>query len=213
VVVFDVGGVLSGPPFAPLDAYCASLGITASMEAYFRGDPDFAALEIGALDLRSWFSRFLKRVESEHGTRLEVVEVATALRAARALRPEMIALVTELMRSHRIAVLTNNAAANDEYLVEMFQGGAPGGLPTGAVELICNSAALGVRKPDPAIYVELLRLLDCPAADVVFVDDFTENLPPARALGIRTILFTDPAQCRSDLAALGARIDPVAARS
>ncbi|GAA0616603.1 hypothetical protein GCM10009547_18360 [Sporichthya brevicatena] len=212
VVVFDVGGVLAGDPFGPLDAYCASVGIASSMEPYFRGDADFAALEVGELGLREWFGGFLRRVEAEHGVRLDVQAVAAALREARALRPEMISLVGELMQHHRIAVLTNNTAANDDFLVDMFQRGAPGGLPAGAVDLICNSAALKLRKPDPGIYVELLRRLECPAADVVFVDDFAENLPPAQELGIRTIHFSDPAQCRRELAALGARVsaDPPA---
>jgi hypothetical protein len=37
----------------------------------------------------------------------------------------------------------------------------------------------------------------------VLIDDREQNLPPARALGIRAIRYTTPDRLRQDLAALG----------
>ncbi|MBB6552172.1 HAD family hydrolase [Nonomuraea rubra] len=51
------------------------------------------------------------------------------------------------------------------------------------------SSELGARKPDPAPYRAVPAALGVPAAQVVFVDDRPANLAPARALGMRTILF------------------------
>ncbi|MCU1692596.1 MAG: HAD-superfamily hydrolase subfamily variant 3 [Frankiales bacterium] len=195
VLVFDVGGVLSVPPFAAMDAYCAPLGVTGGIERYFRGDPDFALVETGELTTRDWFVRFLKRVESDHGLRLDADAFGAALAAGREFRPEMLELVAQLSRHHRLGILTNNTAENDDWLLSA--------LPAGTFEVICNSARMGLRKPDPAIYEALLERLGCAGSDVVYVDDFVENLEPAAALGMRTVLFTDSEQCRRDLEALG----------
>ncbi|MER5215803.1 HAD-IA family hydrolase [Streptomyces sp. NPDC002838] len=52
----------------------------------------------------------------------------------------------------------------------------------------------GVRKPSPLIYRRALEALDLSGPECVFVDDHARNLPPAEALGIRTVHHTtDPA--------------------
>jgi putative hydrolase of the HAD superfamily len=68
--------------------------------------------------------------------------------------------------------------------------------------VIVLSERLGVRKPDPGIYLHTLELLQLPAEDCVFVDDRAVNLPPAAALGIRTVHHTDAAVTVSRLDAL-----------
>ena len=52
------------------------------------------------------------------------------------------------------------------------------------------SGDVGIRKPDPMIYQNLLNRLNVKANDVIFVDDRTKNLEPASALGFNTILFS-----------------------
>ena len=51
------------------------------------------------------------------------------------------------------------------------------------------SGDIGVRKPDPAIFEYLVRLLDESLLDTVFVDDRWKNLDTAAGLGFNTILF------------------------
>jgi HAD superfamily hydrolase (TIGR01509 family) len=51
------------------------------------------------------------------------------------------------------------------------------------------SGDIGVRKPDTGIYRELLRRLDVPAEQVVFVDDRVANLRAASDLGIKCVLY------------------------
>lgn len=52
------------------------------------------------------------------------------------------------------------------------------------------SAEIGIRKPEAGAYQALLSGLDLPAPDVLFVDDRGPNLLPARAAGMRTLLFS-----------------------
>ncbi len=56
------------------------------------------------------------------------------------------------------------------------------------------SGDAGARKPDPAIYHQLLEQAACRPCDVVFVDDRLRNIKAADALGIRTVLFNPASQ-------------------
>ena len=51
------------------------------------------------------------------------------------------------------------------------------------------SGEIGSRKPDAAIFQELLRRARCLAEDCVFVDDRVQNLEGARRLGFKTFGF------------------------
>jgi putative hydrolase of the HAD superfamily len=61
------------------------------------------------------------------------------------------------------------------------------------------SCRLGLTKPDPAIYQKVLTALGARPRDVTFVDDRPPNVAAAAALGMRALLFTDPATLAADL--------------
>ena len=50
------------------------------------------------------------------------------------------------------------------------------------------SGKVGLRKPDPAMFERGVEAMGLPPERIVFVDDFDENLPPARALGMTAVL-------------------------
>jgi putative hydrolase of the HAD superfamily len=105
----------------------------------------------------------------------------------------MIDLVRTLHGPFTTALVTNNIA-----------GAAwRGGFPFELFDVVLDSSEAGVRKPDRRFYEELLRRLDRPAAEVVFIDDFDENLVPAAELGFHTVLFSTLDACRRALAELG----------
>lgn len=56
-----------------------------------------------------------------------------------------------------------------------------------------------VIKPDPRIYKILLERYSLEAQSCVFIDDNQCNLDTADSLGMSTILFKSPEQCRKDL--------------
>ena len=57
------------------------------------------------------------------------------------------------------------------------------------VDHILLSSELGVAKPDPKIYKILANTINCGYDEIVFVDDFIENVEAAKILGIRAIHF------------------------
>jgi HAD superfamily hydrolase (TIGR01509 family) len=64
----------------------------------------------------------------------------------------------------------------------------------------------GILKPDERSYRRILEKLKAKPEECVFIDDNPENLPPAEALGMKTILFKDPKQLRASLSALGIKL-------
>ena len=103
----------------------------------------------------------------------------------------------ELIRStrdanNRLFVLSNMHAASISYLEEnhkiwdMFDG-------------IVISCRINKVKPEAAIYEHLLNAYELEAAETVFIDDLSENLSVASSIGIQTIRFIDPCDCRRRL--------------
>lgn len=67
---------------------------------------------------------------------------------------------------------------------------------------IVYSAEVGLMKPDPAIYVKTLELMQVEPESAIFVDDTEENVAAANELGIRGLLFKSTAQVKADILAM-----------
>jgi putative hydrolase of the HAD superfamily len=93
----------------------------------------------------------------------------------------------------RVAMLSNS------FGLVPFNPYAELGMWHGEWDAIVLSEQIGVRKPDPEIYLHTLDQLQLPGGDCVFVDDHAANLPPAEALGIRTIHHIDAAETVAQL--------------
>ena len=66
------------------------------------------------------------------------------------------------------------------------------------------SGRAGVRKPQREMFERGLAELATPPERVLFVDDFEENLPPARALGM-SVWLHDPGDVAGTIAELERR--------
>lgn len=69
------------------------------------------------------------------------------------------------------------------------------------------SCQVGMCKPEPGIYAQLLQQCAMDPAQSVFIDDIQGNVDAAAAFGIHPLRFDNAAQCES---ALNAWLNPVA---
>ncbi|MDR1369470.1 MAG: HAD family hydrolase [Dysgonamonadaceae bacterium] len=84
-------------------------------------------------------------------------------------------------------VLVSNFYGNIEAVLEDFD------LQNYFVEIV-ESAVVGVRKPDPAIFALGVKALDLPANNVVVVgDSYKKDIAPAQSLGCQAIRIKGPA--------------------
>ena len=111
---------------------------------------------------------------------------------------ESIALARRLAGNRRLSLYTlnNESAELNQHRIEKF------GL-AGIFDAFLSSCWLGVRKPTPRIYTVALAASQAPPAHSLFIDDRAQNLGPAAARGMRTILYENPAQLEEALAREG----------
>jgi putative hydrolase of the HAD superfamily len=112
--------------------------------------------------------------------------------------PESIQVARDLAgaRRHVLMTLNNESAELNVHRLRTF----------GLVPLFSaffSSCWVGAVKPARRIYEVARDLSQAEPARSVFIDDRSQNLTPAAALGMSTILFRDAGQLRRDLAALG----------
>ena len=60
-----------------------------------------------------------------------------------------------------------------------------------------------MEKPDPKIYEVLIKELNMPANEIVFIDDKLENVQAAKQAGLDAILFESQPQLRAELETRG----------
>jgi epoxide hydrolase-like predicted phosphatase len=193
-VAFDFGGVLTYTSFGGLATYGDELGLpAAALVGYFRDDPEMARLEIGEISSREFFKYVCTDAERRHGQRIDIRRLALAAGEGERLDPLMLDLVEEVRKSCPVALVTNNVADagwRETFRFELF-------------DVVLDSSEVGVRKPDPRIYLALCERLGKDPAEVAFVDDLPRNTDAAAALGLHPILFTDRESCRAELVRTG----------
>jgi putative hydrolase of the HAD superfamily len=112
--------------------------------------------------------------------------------------PETVSLARRLAERGRVSLFTlnNESAELNQHRIEKF------GLAA-VFDAFLSSCWLGVRKPTPRIYTVALAATQAPPAQSLFVDDRAQNLGPAAARGMRTILYRSPSQLEEALALEG----------
>jgi putative hydrolase of the HAD superfamily len=199
-VLFDMGGVVMQSPLHAIARYERERGlppnainraIAAAGEA-----GAWARLERGVLTVATFCAPFEADCRA-HGVQVEGAAVMAAIATAGVARPAMLEAIRRL-RAHglRVGALTNNWRREGP-----DDGVAPHHL-RGHFDAFVESRVVGLRKPDPRIYVLACRALDVEPARTAFLDDIGTNLKPARALGMVTIKVEDPERALVELGAL-----------
>jgi putative hydrolase of the HAD superfamily len=115
--------------------------------------------------------------------RTTAVAYRDAYLAARRPVEGALALLAALRPHVRIAVVSNNLLAEQQGMMRLC------GFDS-YVDALVVSEAVGVAKPDPAIFAHALAAVACEAAEAVMVgDSWPADLEGARAAGMRAIWF------------------------
>ena len=182
-LILDFGGVITTDFYGGLSAFCVREGLdagafVAAIRNSAEGRAALKAVERGELPQRE-FEQVLGRLLGIDDNGL----LARALADIRP-RPEVIDLAARARPAGvRVAILSNSLGTGDhdpyaEYdLDKLF-------------DAVVISDRVGLRKPGPEIYRLTASLIGLPPSECLFVDDTERNLPPARDLGMGTLLFT-----------------------
>lgn len=195
-VIFDLGGVVVGSPLEAIAAYERERGIpTGSINRVVMGTGHTGAwsrLERGELSLEAFYPAF-ERDCAEAGCRISGRALMSQVAVATVLRPAMLEAIRRIRAAGlATAALTNNWITEDEGTSVLRPH----------FDVFVESAAVGLRKPDAAIFHLACERLGIEPAAAIFLDDIGINLKTARALGMTTIKVTEPEQALGELEAL-----------
>ncbi len=201
-VVFDIGGVVQDSPLHAIARYERERGIEANAinrVVVAAGDQGaWARLERGELTVGTFITPFEADCRA-HGITIDGRRLMAEIGAASAPRPMMLEAIRRIRAAGlRVAALTNN------WVADTPRRGAdtPRARLDPHFDVFVESAVVGLRKPDPRIYVLVCEKLGVPPPRVAFLDDIGGNLKPARALGMATIKVDEPEQALRELGAL-----------
>jgi len=199
VLICDFGGVLTTPLQAGFLAYqeeaglsLEELGSAMARAAEEHGENPLFALERGEITE----SEFWGRVQRHVGGGFDLTRLRELFFERLLPNTPMIEFVRELRgRDVRAALLTNNVREWEP----LWRGKLPE--VEELFDVVVDSAFVGLRKPDPAIYtLTLERLGGVEPERCVFVDDVELNCDTARELGMEAIRFESAEQAIPELA-------------
>ena len=112
--------------------------------------------------------------------------------------PDMIGLITRLKLRHglKIVVVSNEARELNAYRIHKFKLNR-------FVDAFISSCFVHVRKPDEDMFRFALDIAQTPTSQVVYVENTPMFVNIAEGMGIRSILHTDYASTRAQLASFG----------
>ena len=195
-VIFDWGGVMEP---LPDDTHVAGwerrLALAPGILSEVLWGESWGRLSVGA----ATEDEYLRAI----GERLGFPDAGTAQHfldefyAGERFNPEVVAAARALRNRYQVALLSNAAPDQADWVRERF------GLDVYAeFDAYINSAHVGMRKPDPAIFQRMLDQLEVAPEQAILVDDMLRNVDSARELGIHTVQFVDPDTSLGELEAL-----------
>jgi putative hydrolase of the HAD superfamily len=195
-ILFDVGGVLltNGWDHGERAAAVAHFGLDAeALES--RHAAVMEAWERGEIDLNEYLDAAVF-YEPRAFSRSEFFSFMLA--QSQRLPHGALPILAELAESNpcMVGALNNEARETNEFRFGHF------GLRR-YFKVAFSSCYVGLRKPEPAMYLRALDILGCPPERVLFIDDRQENVAGGLAAGMKAIQFAGADALRSELIDLG----------
>jgi putative hydrolase of the HAD superfamily len=196
VILFDVGGVLltNGWDRVERAAAVAHFGLDAeALETRHAAVMD--VWERGQIDLNEYLSAAVF-YEPRAFSRSEFFSFMLA--QSQRLPHGALHILAELAASNpcMIGALNNEARETNEFRFGHF------GLRR-YFKVAFSSCYVGLRKPEPAMYLRALDILGCKAERILFIDDRQENVAGGLAAGMKAIQFAGADTLRAELEGLG----------
>jgi putative hydrolase of the HAD superfamily len=199
-LLVDWGGVLTQPPGNTMETWASEEGI--DYEHYQQLiaswlDPTSAmrqpspvhALERGEMEVPEFEKRLARRIRRLDRRSVEEAGLLTRMFRHFVLVPEMADLVAQLKATGVRTGLLSNSWGNSY----------PRAGWDDLFDVVVISGEVGMRKPEPAIFLYATDLLGVPLTDCVFVDDLSRNVEAAQTLGLTAVLHRSYEETRDEL--------------
>lgn len=179
-LLMDIGGVLLFPDQAFWRRLIRDFGAPADVEQiFYSANGPWDLCKVGAMT----YEQYLTRMAEQLGVERKILADVRSHHEWVVNQPMADWLWEKKQQGLEIIAVSNADTTLEERLEQ--------GHLVALFDHIVNSARVHVAKPDPAIYGLALNLTRSRPEQCLFVDDRERNMPPAQALGIRTLQYID----------------------
>lgn len=199
-LVVDFGGVLTTPLQDSFVMFAEELGIElqdlvrVALKAYTGDtDPLVVAFETGAMSDEEFSKKFAQRITDETGVDVDPEDLVGRMFGGMRLEEGMLDAVAAAKRKGFKTALLSNSWGMSGYPRERLSE---------IMDVIVISGEVGLRKPDPEIFILTTDKLGLAADECVFVDDHPGHLKAAQEVGMKTVLHREPAETITELETL-----------
>jgi putative hydrolase of the HAD superfamily len=199
-VIWDFGGVLTSSPFEAFARFETERGLPTDIirrtNAANHLENAWAKFERAEVDIEAFDGLFAAE-SLALGAEVRGRDVLPLLSGDP--RPEMVEALKRVKTKFKTGCITNNLPANaigsasgrSLYIAEVMV----------LFDHVIESAKIGLRKPDPRIYLMMVETLGVNPRRCVYLDDLGVNLKPAREMGMTTIKVLNAQQAIAELEA------------
>ena len=187
-IIWDFGGVITSSPFEAFNQFEEANGLPKDIIRTINSEnPDtnaWAKFESNSITIDVFNDLFLKEAKAK-GFDIKGRDIIKLLKGS--IRKNMVSFLRELKSDFKLGCITNNVKSsseenNDNETKEAMY----------LFDHVIESSIVGIRKPNPEIYMMSCDALKVSPDQCIYLDDLGINLKPARELGMTTIKVIQP---------------------
>ncbi len=189
-IIFDIGGVYLQGSVGSAKYVQRKLG--APVPEYYFDEEEFYQLMLGRITEDIFWEAIIKKNSWKISTEDLKYSIRKNFKEVRGTRK----IIEDLRKkSYKLGLLSNHAKEWVEYceLTHNYHK---------LFDQRIYSYMVGSSKPDPDIFLALLRKLDVKPEECLFIDDYIKNIEAANNLGMKTIQFTSAKNLKNKLSTL-----------
>lgn len=178
-IIFDIGGVLWHPLPTPIsEKWAERCGLSKhEFDQIVFNSPDYKAAAIGEISTDAlWADRNKQLRLSPH----ELAELRSDSWNG-FWDSELLAFIQTLKPTHKLGILSDATSGARERVQQWINAAL--------FDTILFSYEAGLRKPNPAIYRQVLGMLEATAVTTLFIDDRQKNVQAALDLGMSSFQY------------------------
>ena len=187
-IIWDFGGVITSSPFEAFNEFEEANSLPKDIIRTINSEnPDmnaWAQFESNSITIGQFNDLFLKEAKAK-GFDIKGRDIIKLLKGS--IRENMVSFLRELKSDFKLGCITNNVKSSSEENTDNETEEA-----MSIFDHVIESSIVGIRKPNPEIYMMSCDALNVSPDQCIYLDDLGINLKPARELGMTTIKVIQP---------------------
>ena len=187
-IIWDFGGVITSSPFEAFNDFEEANGLPKDIIRTINSENSdmnaWAQFESNSITIDQFNDLFLKEAKAK-GFDIKGRDIIKLLKGS--IRENMVSFLRELKSDFKLGCITNNVKPSSEENTDNETKEA-----MSIFDHVIESSIVGIRKPNPEIYMMSCDALNVSPDQCIYLDDLGINLKPARELGMTTIKVIQP---------------------